>query len=167
MFQRYEEFETAYEQYSPAIEKYFSVCFGLDTAEELTQQLFLKVWTYLLAHPSFVPNDWKPWLFRIAVNLKNDHIRFMKKLPQNFSLLEEADSYSDPGFTQEFTQNIVDGITVRTALLRLSEQDRDLILLRYMGFDSYEIGKLMQVSPSTVRSKMTAAKKRFQKELQK
>ena len=38
--------QEAYEKYAPDLRAYFSICFGDSMAEDLTQQLFLKLWVY-------------------------------------------------------------------------------------------------------------------------
>lgn len=160
-------FEQVYRGFQPSLKRYFSACFGLDTAEDLTQHLFLKLWLYQVQNPDFEPKNWQAWLFRAAVNLKNDHIRFLKALPQTFELMENEDSPVDPFLLPDGSQAQIDQLSVRQALFNLKERDRDLILLKYMGFSSGEIGKMLDISSSAVRSRSATARERFAKELKK
>ena len=84
-----EYFEQLFQEFSPAVTSYFAMCFGRDVAEDLTQQTFLKLWAYQMAHPNFSgPKSWKAWVFRAAVNVKNDYFRWSRYLPQPFEFLE-------------------------------------------------------------------------------
>ncbi len=132
-------------------------------AEDLTQQLFLKQWTYQIAHPHFIPQNWRAWLFKGAINLKNDTIRWMRYLPSFYNL---EDSSFSSSICIDDTKEHLQKLTVRKALFQLKERERDLLLLKYMGFDSEEIGKMLHISASAVRSRTATAKKHFEKLLQ-
>ncbi len=158
-------FEGIYRGFQPSLHRYFRSCFDWDTADDLCQQLFLKLWLYQVQNPDFVPKNWRAWLFRAAVNLKNDHIRLLKALPQTFELIENEDSLADPLLLPDGVDAHVDQLAVRQALFALKERDRDLILLKYIGFSSGEIGKMLDLSASAVRSRSVTARERFAKEL--
>lgn len=160
-------FETIYLGFQPSLYRYFAACFDADTAEDLCQKLFLKLWLYQLQNPDFVPHSWRAWLFRVAVNLKNDQIRLLKALPQTFELIENEDSPADPFLLPDGSSTQVDQLSVRQALYALKERDRDLILLKYMGFSSGEIGTMLNLSASAVRSRSVTARERFAKQLKK
>ena len=160
-------FEAIYLSFQPQLYRYFATCFNGDDAEDLCQQLFLKLWLYQVQNPSFVPKNWRAWLFRAAVNLKNDHIRLLKVLPQTFELIENEDSPADPFLLPDGASSQIDQLAVRQALFALKERDRDLILLKYMGFSSGEIGAMLNLSASAVRSRSVTARERFAKELKK
>ncbi len=160
-------FESIYLNFQPQLYRYFATCFGSNDAEDLCQQLFMKIWLYQVQNPHFVPKNWRAWLFRAAVNLKNDHIRFLKALPQTFELIENEDSPIDPLLLPDGTDAQIDGLAVKAALYDLKDRDRDLILLKYMGFSSGEIGSMLNLSASAVRSRSVTAKERFSKALKK
>lgn len=158
-----DRFQEAYEKYAPDLRAYFSICFGDSMAEDLTQQLFLKLWVYLLGRPGFVPENWRAWLFRGAVNLKNDTIRWVRTLPQPFALDEDEDALPSPARISDDTDERLRRIAVRAALFRMDTRERDLILLKYMGFHSGEIGELLHLSASAVRSRFARARDHFEK----
>ena len=160
-------FEAIYLSFQPQLYRYFAACFNSDDAEDLCQQLFMKLWLYQLQNPNFVPNNWRAWLFRAAVNLKNDHIRLLKCLPQTFELIENEDSPADPFLLPDGCEAHVEQLAVRQALFALKDRDRDLILLKYMGFSSREIGTMLNLSASAVRSRSVTAKEHFAKQLRK
>lgn len=160
-------FESVYLSFQPSLYRYFATCFNCDDAEDLCQKLFMKLWLYQVQNPNFVPNNWRAWLFRAAVNLKNDHIRLLKSLPQTFELIENEDSPSDPFLLPDGTDTHINQLCVRQALYALKEQDRDLILLKYMGFSSGEIGNMLDLSASAVRSRSVTACEHFARQLKK
>lgn len=167
MTSREQLFETIYLSFQPSLYRYFATCFSVDAAEDLCQQLFLKLWLYQVQNPDFVPKNWRAWLFRAAVNLKNDQIRLLKALPQAFELIENEDSPADPFLLPDSSSAQVDQLSVRQALYALKERERDLILLKYMGFSSGEIGTMLNLSASAVRSRSATAREHFAKQLKK
>ena len=52
---------------------------------------------------------------------------------------------------------------VRASLFRMDTREKDLILLKYMGFHSGEIGELLRLSASAVRSRSARARDHFEK----
>ena len=83
--------ELLIQRYLPAI---FNFVFGYlknrDEAEEVTQEVFVKVWKNLSA---FRPGlKFKPWLYAIAKNGALDRLK--KKRPLTFSELERLENYS-------------------------------------------------------------------------
>lgn len=154
-------FDHLFQSYSAAVTGYFTMCFGADNGEDLTQQTFLKLWIYQLAHPGFCPKSWKAWVFRAAVNVKNDYYRWSKHLPQSFEFLEEADS---PAIVLENTN--VDKLAVQAAFGQLKVRDREILALKNMGFSSQEMGSLLKISDSAARSRLAGAKSRFASLLQ-
>jgi len=159
------QFSGIYRGYWPSLYRYFHSCFGPNEAEDLCQQTFLSVWGYLMAHPDFEPRDWRAWLFRAAVNKKNDRIRFLKSLPQSFSLEEDLDSLPAQLVLPDLCGPQTERLAVKAALFDLKEQERNLLLLKGMGFSSGEMGKILDLSPSTVRSRLATARQRFAKKL--
>lgn len=88
-------------------------------AEDITQETFLR---YL--ERGGIGDDGRPlaFLYTIARNLCTDEFRRRKieKLPEDL-----------PG--TDFQEKLEDTIVVRQALMELSEQERELILLRYVN----------------------------------
>lgn len=57
-------------------------------------------------------------------------------------------------------------ISLKNALSRLSDEEREIIILYYCaGYSSKEIGKIMKLSDSTVRSKVMRANEKLRKYL--
>ncbi|MBM4017619.1 MAG: sigma-70 family RNA polymerase sigma factor [Planctomycetes bacterium] len=106
-----------------------------DVAEDLTQETMLRAYRGLRSYRP--EGKFRAWLFRIAVNLARDWIR---RQPRQASVsLEEG---ADPPVAAALGASAPpdSGVTrreraarVEAGLARLSEADREVILLRYYG----------------------------------
>ena len=109
-----------YEQY----DKIYRYCFlkvrHKETAEDITQETFLRY----LEHPNYKSVDKTlQLLYTIAGNLFTDELRRKK-----VSELSETDA-SD----EDIEDSILSGYELKQALNKLSENDREIILLRYIN----------------------------------
>jgi len=152
-----ELFETLYEEYKRKVYGYFYVCFrNRETAEDLTQQVFMKVFRYLNQNRFFVPDAPRAWVFKITVNVKNDHLRALQRQIRCDDI--EHVTLKDELHTSE---TVIDGLSIYSALNKLSDKEQEVILLKNMGYTSSEIGVLTGTCESTVRSRLQSAKSRF------
>ncbi|MDD4796372.1 MAG: RNA polymerase sigma factor [Eubacteriales bacterium] len=149
-------FDAAYDAHAPRVYAYFTLCLGADAAADLTQQTFMQLWAHLRREPP--PDNLRAWVFRIAVNVKNDWLRRKQRTPALVSLDDRQRAAPD--------DELVTALAVRTAFARLSAAQRDVLLLKQMGLTSDEIGRAIHLSASAVRSRMAAAKKQFRRELE-
>lgn len=156
------QFERLYEQYNSKVHAYFSSCFGKDSAEDCTQQTFLKIWKAMNRPGFFPPYHWSAWIFRIAINVKNDYLREKLKRGDTVSFLESDEPSDDAAEKRLLDQEAVFG-----ALSDLKKEDREVLLLKYNGLTSTEIGRILRLPPSTVRSRIAGAKGQFKKKLKK
>lgn len=150
---KHDEFDRVYGEYFPKVYAYFALCFSTDAADDLSQQVFLKVWKSLAKEDFYPPDSWKAWIFRIAVNEKNSFLRYKYSRPCENGWLEEAKNTA-----QE--DDLTERMATEKALSLLKLEDREL-LLKGNGFSSGEIGQLLHLSDSTVRSRVAVAKGRF------
>lgn len=152
-------FDDIYGEHAPRVYAYFALCFGRDTAADLTQQTFTQAWTYLRrGQPP--PDNVRAWIFRVAVNVKNDYLRRKQHMPPFLDL----DGRGAPAAQVE--EDVVNALAVRTAFAQLSAAHREVLLLKQMGLTSEEIARAAGLSSSAVRSRMAAARKQFQRALQ-
>ena len=86
-----EQFNSIYGTYFSSVFAYFCACFGKDQAESLAQQTFLQVWR-ALKNPTFEePKSWKAWVFRTAINVKNDWLRKKRVTPVTVAFDDRLD----------------------------------------------------------------------------
>lgn len=148
-------FEVLYSRYYPNIHRYFSACFDRDIADDLSQQTFLNLWRYLNSPGFFMRHNWNAWLFRTAVNLKNDWLRKKQRTREQVSWqengLEEIPVEEEPleqlGITQAFSL--------------LQPDDREILLLKSSGLTSSQIGRLLGISTSAVRSRLAVSREKL------
>lgn len=99
------------------------------------------------------PEAFRAWIFRILSNkCRKQREAYLNRTGQ----LDEQ--MPDPG--GDFTE----GSMLRSALARLSEEEREIVCLHaFGGYKSHEIGRILQMNPATVRSREHRALDRLRK----
>ncbi len=120
-----------------------------EDAMDLSQEVFLKAYQNLGKLQD--PARFGPWLFRIAHNEAFSHLR--KKRPEVEWEPSLQETVSRPRLEPlEVT------LAVRTALTRLSEDQREAIVLKvYQGFKFEEMAEVLGCPVSTVKSRVYTA----------
>lgn len=117
-------------------------------AEDLTAQAFLQAWRaierYQVRGAPFVS-----WLMRIAHNLGVSHLRSRKPSSE---LPETLVDRSRDGNPADVLQRTADGERVREAILRLRDEHRRVIILRFVeDLDYREVAEIVGKSVPAVR----------------
>lgn len=154
-----ELFERLYSEFSPRVYAYMKLCAGKEDASDLTQTVFLRLWTWL--SEGNVPNEPKAWIFRTAVNVRADEMRAKYRRPAPAELTEES------AVDENAEVNITESEAVTRAMSMLCDSDRELLTLRGMGFDSEETGRVFGITASAARTRMQKAKTNLKKALEK
>lgn len=140
-------------------DKIYRYCFfklqQREIAEDITQETFLR----FLNHNDYRSIERKlPYLYRIAHNLCVDEYR--KRKPVS---LTEEEKLEDTGAEEKMFNDIL----LRTALAQLSEEERELILLRYVNeVPVSAICKIFNLSRYAVYRKITKAVKNLEEKMQ-
>jgi RNA polymerase sigma-70 factor (ECF subfamily) len=120
-------------------------------AEDLTQELFLKVMASVGSY-RFQGPPFSAWLFRIAHNLVVDRARRRKTSGEHLPL-EEMAAAPVGGSVEEAALRALDIQEVRNALERLTELQRQTILLRFMaGLSLAETAAAMKRNENAVKA---------------
>jgi RNA polymerase sigma-70 factor (ECF subfamily) len=115
-----------------------------EDALDLSQEVFLKAYQNLRKLEE--ASRFGPWLFRIAHN--EAHSLFRKRKPEADE--EPRDRGAAPAFELS--------IAVTTALGRLSEEQREAVVLKiYQGFKFEEMAEVLGCPVSTVKSRLYTA----------
>jgi RNA polymerase sigma-70 factor (ECF subfamily) len=129
-----------------------------EEAEDLTQEVFLRVFRTLTSYDAR-QGPLGVWLHRVARNLLIDHYRATRKLKHDVSLedsmpfLEEKES-SAPRPDRVLARHELSE-TVQAALLRLSPELREAVILRDLQeLDYKEIADVLDVPEGTVKSRI-------------
>ncbi len=145
-----EAFDELWEKYNKKIYSYFRRQFDEDTAEDLCQQTFMKVWQFLSSYQGRIHKS-KAWLFAVAKNVRNDYLRTVetRKMNYNYAELYEKE------ISVEY--NFDDALSIQRAMEKLTQNERELLSVsQYLS--SREVGSLYGISASAVRSRVQKVK---------
>lgn len=142
-----ELFDELWSRYNRRIYAYFRRQFDEHTTEDLCQQTYLNVWRYISAYAESNIKQNKAWLFAVARNVKNDHLRYVQLHSMNFKYenLYETDVAVE--------SNMDEKIAIQKAFAKLGEEERQLLSMAE-HLTSKEIGSVLGVSASAVRSRI-------------
>ena len=146
-----ELFDELWSRYNRKIYAYFRRQFDEHTAEDLCQQTYLNAWRYISAYTVGGIKQSKSWLFAVARNVKNDHLRYVQLHSMNF----RYESLYEVDIAVEC--NIDQSIAVQKAISKLSVEERQLLSMSE-HLTSREIGSVLGISASTVRTRIQKAK---------
>ena len=152
--ERAEFFESLYAEYGKRIYGYFCRRFDRDTADDLCQQTFLRAWQYLLSYGTSAIKSKKSWLFTIAKNTANDYLRYKKSHPLFFT--DSGNAREESAYHPDFDESIA----VAKALENLTKEEREMLSLSE-HLTSREIGSVLGISASAVRTRLQKARNRL------
>jgi RNA polymerase sigma-70 factor (ECF subfamily) len=126
----------------------YYMCGNAAEAEDLTAQAFLQAWEaierYQIRGAPFVS-----WLLRIAHNLGVSHLRSRR---DNGELPETLVDHGRHGNPEEVLQRNSDADSVRQAILGLRDEQRQVIILRFVEDLAYpEVAEIVGKSVAAVR----------------
>ena len=135
------------------------MCGNAHDAEEAAQEAFVSAWKGL---PSFRgESKFSSWLYQLTTNACLDLLRREKRHRAAVPLDEQAELSSEDT-PQRAAENAELRDTLQAALQELSDDHRQIFLLRQMRQLSYdEIGALLGLEAGTVKSRLSRAKKQL------
>ena len=128
-------------------------------AEDAAQEAVLAAWRGL---PRFRGDSrFSTWLYRLTTNAAIDWLR-REKRHRGMDDVTELELPDDGPGPQDQAEQAEAQQAVRRALSRLSEEHRQVLLLRYMQeLDYAEIAAALEISEGTVKSRISRAKMRL------
>ncbi len=136
----------------------FGICGEADLARDAVQAALVVAWRKLgtVREPQHV----RSWLVAVAANEARQLVRRRRPLRlDELSVEPTADGGGDPA-------GAISRVDLEKALRKLTADERAVIALRYgAGFDSEEIGRILGVSASGVRSRLARLMDRLRKDL--
>ena len=152
-----EAFGALVEQYRDNVYRLaYRMCGNEYDADEAAQEAFVAAWRAL---PNFRGDaKFSTWLYRLTTNAAIDVMRREKRHQTvgDGEMIEVADDADSPQETVERTEQQE---AVQKALATLSEEYREVLLLRYMEeLDYAEIAEVLQLPSGTVKSRINRAK---------
>ncbi len=142
-------------KYYPDMLKYcFFHCQDRESAEDLTQEVFLKFFSALSQYQH--RGKAKNYLYTIAGNLCRSQVPRTRE----YSLEKAAELGSDPSLVLE------ERLMLDAALHRLPEEFRDVILLHYyQGLKLSEVAQVLKIGLPLVKYRLKRGKEQLRKEL--
>jgi RNA polymerase sigma-70 factor, ECF subfamily len=136
-----------FSQHRDGVFRYLSRIVGQpDTADELTQEVFLRAWRAPAAGDTEVER--RAWVFKVARNLALNHLRDASRRPETVELTDAA---------QPATQET--SAALRQALAALPDLERDVFLMREtVGLSYGEIAAACDVTVDAVRARLHRAR---------
>jgi RNA polymerase sigma-70 factor (ECF subfamily) len=149
------DFDDLFQRLYPSLYRYLHRLTGdADVAEDIAQEAFVRLLKQHLPEPEI-----RPWLFTVAMNLVRDRAR---KNERRQRLLSGAPTMvSIEPRPDDRVEQIESIESVRAALDKLSDRDRQLLLMREEGFKYEEIAGVIGVAPASVGTLIARALKRF------
>lgn len=143
-------FNEIYDKYYEKILRYFKKDFGTEDSEDLAQQTFMQLWAWLPS--SYAIKNTRALIYRIAKNVKLDKFRknallLETLIPEEFDICDRENYYAM--------------IECRILIDKLSNKDKNLLLLSLQGYNSTEISQLLDISPSAVRTRLQKIRKKL------
>jgi RNA polymerase sigma-70 factor (ECF subfamily) len=124
-----------------------------DRAEDLAAETFARAF----AAP---PNNPRPWLFAVALNLVREDGRRFVRQGRRLELLKAESPQMTETPDEEFDRNERVAL-VRRALAQLTERDREVLLLKAEGFDYEEIATTAGLAKGAIGTTLARARRRL------
>ena len=106
-------------------------------AEDIVQESFLRALQNIALFEEMDRPHCRAWLYKAARNIFIDKVRRAAAESARLSALDTEEAFEDPAFRMRYIE----------------------------GYNAVELGEMFDMNPSTLRSKLSAAKKILKKEL--
>jgi RNA polymerase sigma-70 factor, ECF subfamily len=142
--------------YNAALVRYLTRRLGdRDWAEEVAQETFVRA----LRQPA-IQNE-RAWLFAVATNLVRDEARKDMRRRKHLALLAEEEREARVESEETTVERAQEAAMARKAVDALAERDRLALLMREEGLDYTEIAQALQLSPGSVGTTLSRARRRL------
>ena len=139
--------------------------FNRHTAEDVTSTVFFRAMRRI---GSFKGNasDFRNWLYRIATNAVNDHLRMAKRRAEAIKALAREGGRGRAPYAGADCELREATLLVKQALLRLRPKYQAVITLRFFEkMKLVEIAEILGQNPATIRSQLSRALNMLRREL--
>lgn len=154
-------FDLIYQQHHVKIRNYFSLKVSPEIAEDLTQQVFIKVLNHL--HLFKGESSLFTWIFKIAQNTLKNEYRRKSRSNESYSDLTYLDTHSVP---IDFTKHVEIRIDISSALQKIKKLDQHIVLLRFfVDCTLLEVAEIVGMRESAVKNRLYRALAQLRSEL--
>jgi RNA polymerase sigma-70 factor (ECF subfamily) len=173
------EFQQIFNEYQPKILRYLTRLTGRYEAEDLCQEVFIKVESGLKNFRG--ESQLSTWIYRIATNTAVDRMRnpsFKYKVNEGISFepvqKDDLDTEDKDPFTGEVTESTEQQYVrkemnscIRNFIENLPENYRSVVILSELeGLKNKEIAEILHVSLETVKIRLHRARAQLRKKLE-
>jgi RNA polymerase sigma-70 factor, ECF subfamily len=158
------DFIELYKKYFPKIYNYiYRKFFNKEIAEDLTSNTFFKALDFIKKNNPEIKN-FNAWLYKIATNEINMHLRYMKdkknlSIDDNESSLIISSENSNEGALNKF----IDFMALKNALVKLNVKEQNIIEMHFFeNLDYREISEILDIRESSLRSIIHRALKKIE-----
>ncbi len=162
-------YDLLYQQYFEQIKNYLASYCGKEYAEELAQEVFLKVSRNLEKFRG--ESDVRTWIYRIAINQAKDYLKSRYK--KDSDLISEKDlEHLDPVRVDEYSPEILNIASemnecIREFILRLPHKYSTVLLLSELrGQNLSEISEVLGISQNTAKVRLHRARAKLKDEME-
>ena len=146
--------EEIYVVFAPKVRSFVTHYIGKEEAEDLTQDIFLKIWQSRKKISSILIRDLDSYIFRISKNYVLDRLKH-KKIEKRYiseSVAETAGSEPQSRSTEEKIDNRSEILRVNERMQQLSELQRRIFYMQRAEGKTYnEISRELGISEKTVQ----------------
>ena len=146
----------------PLLKYAYALCRDSDLACDLVQDSVVKALS-TEARPD-EDKPYLPWLFSILRNVFFDHLRKNRRLNEfeHLAYDGEIDALASP----KLDESLINRMTVRCALERVSPAHRELlVLIDVIGFSYKEAAELLGIPEGTIMSRLSRARAQLRNEI--
>jgi len=139
--------------------------FNRHTAEDVTSTVFFRAMRRIGSFKGSA-SGFRNWLYRIATNAVNDHLRTAKRRAEAIRTLAREGAHGRVGCAGADCEFQETTLLVKQALLRLKPTYQAVITLRFFEkMKLVEIAEILGQNPATIRSQLSRALNRLRREL--
>ena len=148
-----------FEKLVPDIKKYYmSVGLNLETSEDLSQEVFIKM-IENYAHKKESKKNLRSLMYEVAKNVRNDYFRKQYRIPKLQSLDTVSYEVEDVVNIETTTIKNLEITDLKQKITLLSPLKQKILELKYnMDLSYVEIAEIMNIELGTVKSQLFRAK---------
>lgn len=152
-------FAVLYDRYYPTVMRYcLRRLFVRAVAEDVASEVFLQIASHLPGFEGTTETDFRRWLFRIASNAVNAHLRQTRRRQELWEAAARSRripaAYAD--LASAAAVELLDWPTVYHAILELEPRDQTILTLRFFAdLPHDEIAAIVGAQPGAVRTALS------------
>ena len=128
-----------------------------DIAEEIAQDVFIRLYNYGIENIKYI----KPWLYKTSIYLSYNYLRTEKRHIRNKEkLFNYKEDYTNEAPEEIYIRKETEK-EIKFILDKMSEEDKNILELKYKGFKYKEIANIMNINVNSVGKVLSRARKKF------